>query len=54
MSENGEIVKTKKEIAEDFINFFGNIVKNLTFSSILIFDPIIGKVKDPTLKTIFK
>ena len=54
MSENGEIVKTKKETAEDFNNFFGNIVKNLHISQYPDFDPIIGKVKDPTLKAIFK
>ena len=36
LSENAEIVKTEKGTAEVFNNFFGNIVKNLTFPSILI------------------
>ena len=52
--ENGEIVKTEKERAEVFNNFFGNIVKNLNISQYSDFDPIIEKVKDPTLKAILK
>ena len=36
LSENGEIVKTEKGAAEVFNKFFGNIVKNLNISSILI------------------
>ena len=54
MSENGKIVKTEKETAEVFNNFFGNIVKNLNISQYSDFDPIIEKVKDPTLKAILK
>ena len=54
LSENGEIVKTEKETAEVFNNFFGNIVKNLNISQYSDFDPIIEKVKDPTLKAILK
>ena len=54
MSENGKIVKTEKETAEVFKNFFGNIVKNLNISQYSDFDPIIEKDKDPTLKAILK
>ena len=54
LSENGEIVKTEKETAEVFNNFFGNIVKNLNISQYTDFDPIIENVKDPTLKAILK
>ena len=32
LSKNGEIVKTEKEAAEVFNNFFGNIVKNRNIS----------------------
>ena len=54
MSEKGEIVKTEKGTAEVYINFFGNIVKNLNISQYSDFDPIIENVKDPTLKAILK
>ena len=54
MSENGKIVKTEKERAEVFNNFFGNILKNLNISQYSDFDPIIEEVKDPTLKAILK
>ena len=54
LSENGEIVKTEKETAEVFNNFFGNIVKNLYISQYSDFDLIIENVKDPTLKAILK
>ena len=54
LSENGEIVKTEKETAEVFNNFFGNIVKNFNISQYSDFDPITENVKDPTLKAIFK
>ena len=54
MSENGKIVKTEKERAEVFNNFFGNTVKNRNISQYSDFDPIIEKVKDPTLKAILK
>ena len=52
--ENGGIVKTEKETAEIFNNFFGNIVKNLNISQYPDFDPIIENVKDLTLKAILK
>ena len=51
LSENDKIVKTEKEKAEVFNNFFGNIVKNLNISQYSDFDPIIENVKDPTLKS---
>ena len=54
LSENGKIVKTEKETAEVFNNFFGNIVKNLNISQYSDFDPIIEKDKDPTLKAILE
>ena len=54
LSENGKIVKTEKETAEVFNNFFGNIVKNLYISQYSDFDLIIENVKDPTLKAILK
>ena len=54
LSENGEIVKTKKKTAEIFNNFFGNIVKNLNIFQYSDFDPIIENFKNPTLKPIFK
>ena len=54
LRENGEIVKTEKETAEVFNNFFGNISKNLNISQLSDFDPIIENVKDPTLKAILK
>ena len=54
MTENGKLVKTEKETAEAFNNFFGNIVKNLNISQYSDFDPIIENVKDPTLKAILK
>ena len=41
LSENGEIVKTEKETAEVFHNFFGNI----DISQYSDFDPIIDNVK---------
>ena len=44
----------EQEAAEVFSNFFGNIVKNLNISQYSDFDPIIEKVKDPTLKAILK
>ena len=52
--ENGDIVKTEKETAEVFNNFFGNIVKNLNISQYSDFDPIIENIKDPTIKAILK
>ena len=52
LSENGEVVKTEKNPAQ--VNFFGNIVKNLNIPQYSDFDPIIGNVKDPTLKAILK
>ena len=54
LNENGKIVKTGKDTAEVFNNFFGNIVKNFNISQYSDFDPIIEKVKDPTLKAILK
>ena len=33
LSENGEIVKTKRRTAEIFYNLFGNIAKNLNIRS---------------------
>ena len=45
LTENGKFVKTEKETAEVFNNFFGNIVKNLNISQYSGFDPIIEKVK---------
>ena len=51
---NGEIVKTGKETAEVFNNFFCNIVKNLNIFQYSDFDPIIENFKNPTLKAIFK
>ena len=51
LTENGKLVKTEKETAEVFNNFFGNIVKNLNISQYSDFDPIIENVKDPTLKS---
>ena len=47
-------MKTEKETAEVFNNFFGNIVKNLYISQYSDFDLIIENVKDPTLKAILK
>ena len=54
LSENGKIVKIEKETAEVFNHFFGKFVKNLNISQYSDFDPIIAKVKDPTLKAILK
>ena len=54
LRENGEIVKTEKETAEVFNNFFGNILMNLNISQYSDFDPIIENVKDSTLKAILK
>ena len=54
LTENGKLVKTEKETAEVFNNFFDNIVKNLNISQYSDFDPIIENVKDPTLKAILK
>ena len=54
LSENGEIVKTKKGTAAVFNNIFGNIVKNLNISQYSDFDSITKNVKDPILKTILK
>ena len=53
-SEKGKIVKTEKDTAEVFNNFFGNIVKKFNISQHPDSDPIIEKVKDPTLKAILK
>ena len=49
-----KIVKTGKEIAEVFNDFFGNIIKNLNISQYTDFNPIIERVKDSTLKAILK
>ena len=54
LSQNGKIVKTEKETAKVFNNFFGNIVKNVNISQYSDFDPIIKKAKDLTLKAILK
>ena len=54
MNEDGKIVKTEKETAQVFNNFFGNIVKNLNISQYSDFDPIIENVKHPTVKAILK
>ena len=54
LNEHGKIGKTEKGTAEDFNNFFGNIVKNLNISQYFYFDPIIDNVKDPTLKAILR
>ena len=47
-------MKTGKETAEVFNNFFCNIIKNLNIFQCSDFDPIIVNVKDPTLKAILK
>ena len=47
-------MKTEKETAEVYNNFFGNVVKNLNISWYSDFDPVTEKVKDPTLKAILK
>ena len=47
-------MKTGKETAEVFNNFFCNIIKNLNIFQCSDFDPIIVNVKDPTLKAIIK
>ena len=52
VSENGEIVKTEKETADIFNNFFGNSVKDINISQYSDFDPLIENVKDVTLKII--
>ena len=52
LSENSKIVKTEKQTAEVFNNFFGNIGKNFNIPQYSDFDPVIEKVKDPTLKAI--
>ena len=54
LNEHRKIGKTEKGTAEDFNNFFGNIVKNLNISQYFYFDPIIDNVKDPTLKAILR
>ena len=54
LSKNGVNMNTEKGTADVFNNFFGNIVKNLNISQYSDFDPIIEKVKDPTLKAILK
>ena len=54
LNEHRKIGKTEKGTAEDFNNFFGNIVKNLNISQYFYFDPIIDNVKDPILKAILK
>ena len=54
LSENGEIVRTKKGTAEAFTTFFGNIVTNLNISQYFDFDLIIENVKDQTLNAILK
>ena len=54
MIETGEIVKTEKETAKVFNNFFLNIVKNLNISQYSYFDHIKENVKDPTLEAILK
>ena len=54
MNEDGKIVKTEKETAQVFNNFFGNIVKNLNISQYSDFGPITENVKDTTLKAILK
>ena len=54
LNEHGKVGKTEKGTAEDFNNFFGNIVKNLNIFQHFYFDPIIDNVKDPTLKAILK
>ena len=47
-------MKIEKGTAEDFNNFFSNIVKNLNISLYSDFDPVIENVKDPTLEAILK
>ena len=47
-------MKTEKETAEVFNDFFGNIIKNLNIPQYSDFNPIIEKVEDPTLKAILK
>ena len=47
-------MKTGKETAEVFNNFFCNIIKNLNIFQCSDFDPIIVNVKDPILKAILK
>ena len=54
MSENGEIEKIEKEVAEVFNKFFGNIAKNLNISQYSNFDLIMENARDPTLKAILK
>ena len=54
LSENSEILETKKGTAEVFNNFFGNVVKNLNIFQYSYFDPIIENVKDTTLTAILK
>ena len=44
LNEHGKIGKTEKGTAEDFNNFFGNIVKNLNISQYFDFDPILENV----------
>ena len=45
LNEHRKIGKTEKGTAEDFNNFFGNIVKNLNISQYFYFDPIIDNVQ---------
>ena len=47
------ILKIDLEIAEVSNTFYGNIVKNLGIKY-SVFDPMIDKVKDPTLRAIVK
>ena len=54
LTENGELIKTVRKIAEILNDFFSNIVQNLDITRYLNKEPFLDNVKDSTIKSTLK
>ena len=54
LTENGEVVKTEVETAENLNNFLGNVIKNLVIPKYSEYDPSIDRVENHTNRAILK
>ena len=54
LTENGEVVKTELETAENLNNFFGNVIKNLMIPKYSDNDPSLDRIENRTVRAILK
>ena len=54
LTENGEVVKTELETAENLNNFFGNVIKNLMIPKYSDNDPSLDRIENGTIRAILK